>query len=253
MSDLRAVWARLGFMFAVRPAEEELDLEAAIVSALGVARDDSRLFVGVATWLHRYGAFVDGRGLMRQLAPGPSPETSAVLGALITASRAPTLRGLLARCEPLPRQEPLFNIMTVPALHAKVREQALPEYERWGFLVDSMALKPNALRPPSWVLRMNPTLRVRALLGANVRTAIFARVLEKGPPASLSALARELDRSYPSVHSAVRTLVAAGLLERSARGRAASVRVPNEIAAWLADYPGARPTAHRAALPPRPR
>lgn len=245
MNDLRAIWARLGFMFAVRPAEEEPDLEQAIVSALAVVRDDPRLFVGVATWLHRYGAFVDGHRVVAKLGSESSPETSAVLGALITASAAPSLRGLRARCEPLPQLEPLFRIMASPVLRNRVEQHALPEYEEWGFLVDTLELKSRALRPPSWVLRTNPTLLVRAVVGPGARAAVFDSVLRDGPPPSLAALARGLDRSYPSVHAAVGALVAAGLLERDSRGRAINVRVPEDVAVWLAEYPGAMKPARR--------
>ncbi len=241
MSDPRATWTRLGCLFAVEPAEVEPDLEEAIATALVFVRVDPRLFVGLATWLHRYGSLVDGHLLVRRLTLHPSPEERAVLGALITASSAPSLRGLRGRCQPLTQRAPLFHIMDRPVLRSKVQKEALPEYLKWGFHVDNMVLKPEALRPPSWVLRMNPALRIRALLGANVRAAVVTRLLAKGPAPSLSALARELGRSYPSIHAAVASLVAAGLLEQVASGRALGVRLPDGMADWLADYPGVRP------------
>jgi DNA-binding transcriptional ArsR family regulator len=221
-------------------ASKSPDVEALLVESLEQLRGDPRLFLGAATWLKVYGALVDGHQLVRLLEERKSATSSALLGALLTASTSPHLKGLLARCQPLLAEEILFDVMADnPILSSKVEAGALPEIRRWGLLVDDLTLKPDALRPSSWVLRMNPELQIRALLGANLRAAILNRLLQNPTPPSISHLARDLGRSYASVHAAVGALLAAGLVHQEAKGRAQLLRVPEDVSRWLFAYPAA--------------
>ena len=238
MTDLRPAWSRLGFSFGGEVASSASNLEAILVASLQQARGDSRLFLGAATWLHSYGFLVDGYDLVRRMGKTFSPPHSSLLAVLVSASSSPHLKGLLAHCEALPEEEILFDVMQQnEILRTKVTSSAIPRIRQWGLLVDDLELKPDSLRPISWVLRMNPELRIRALLGANLRAAVLNRLLTGPPPSSLSSLARELDRSYPSVHAATGALLAAGLIHRETSGRAIRIHVPSEISDWLSSYP----------------
>lgn len=238
MSDLRSSWSRLGFSFGGEIAASPPNLEGILLTSLQQVRKEPRLFLGAATWLHEYGFLVDGHELIRRLEMATSPPASALLAALVTASSSPHLKGLLSRCEALPEEEILFEVLgQKEVLRAKVTAAAIPGIRRWGLLVDDLELKPNSLRPSSWVLRMNPELRIRALLGANLRAALLYRLLTGSSPSSLSSLARELGRSYPAVHSAIGALRTAGLIQCETSGRSIHVRVPSDIKAWLSRYP----------------
>lgn len=250
MADLRARWSRLGFSFGSEMAKTSPDLEALLVESLEHFRGDSRLFLGAATWLKSYGSLVDGHRLAQLLEERVTPLTSAILGALLTAASSPHLKGLLARCQALETEELLFEVMaTNPVLRSKVEAGAFPEIRRLGLLVDDLTLKPDALRPTSWVLRQNPELQVRALLGANLRASVLNHLL--GSPTtspSISRLARDLGRSYPSVHAAVGALLSAGLVHQEARGREQILSVPEDVSRWLSAYPAAlAPRARREA------
>jgi hypothetical protein len=245
MSEIRSRWTRLGYAFAMAPAEEPAELEATIVSSLPLVRDDARLFVGIATWLHRYGGLVDGHLLARALS-GQGPREKALLGALFAASSCPGLRGWQARWDPLPEEEILFSVMARNrVLRSKVEAGSLPRFRKWGFLVDEFALKPAALRPPSWVLRMNPELKLRAVLGPGLRAEVVSHLLRHGPADSVSALSRSLGRPYPTVHAAVSGLLALGQLSATTRGRSTAVEVPRDIAEWIDSFPGAQRAAER--------
>lgn len=239
MSDLRACWSRLGFHYGGEMAASPPQLEELLLASLGEVREDPRLFLGVATWLQSYGFLLDGHHLVK-LRGKISGEHSALLGALLTASSNPHLKGLLGSCEPLGEEEILFRVMEErEVLRERVQTGALPEIRRWGFLVEDLTLKPDALRPSSWVLRQNPELKIRALLGANLRGSVVHHLIEAGRGLSISALAREIRRPYPSVHAAVQALVSVGMLEREEKGRSVLVSVPRDVAAWLMGYPAA--------------
>jgi len=197
MTAPRARWNRLGFRFQEDPTPESVELEATIFDTLGAVRDDSRLFWGAATWLHRYGSLVDGRRLGILLDEVSDAETiSPILAALLVASKSPHLKGLLKRCTALPATEPLFHVRGKnPAGLADLTERALPTYLRWGFLLADEILKPDALRPTSWVLRENPDLLTRALLGADLRAEVFNTLRVRDEGLTASELARHLDRS----------------------------------------------------------
>ncbi len=240
MSRLRSAWNRLGFSYGGSSASSPPFLEEVLVESLEEVREDPRLFLGAATWLHSYGVLVDGHQLSRRLKEVGSKDSSALLAALIVASSSPHLKGLLASCKALSKEEILFTAMNKKKfLRERVAAEAIPEIRKWGFLVDDLTLKPDALRPSSWVLRNNPDLKVRALLGANLRSAVWNWVRSRKEPLSISEVSRGIDRPYPSIHAAVGTLLAAGMLRRETKGRATMVSIPKDIEEWISSYPAA--------------
>lgn len=238
-ASLRAAWTRLGFRFQVAPAGEPVDLEDALAATAAVAREDSRIFWGAATWLHRYGPLVDGRRLGARLV---EDEARRVFGALLTASKSPALRSLHPRPGRPARPEPLFLVrLGNPAALADLEARALPAYQKWGFLLADEVLKPAALRPSSWVLRENPRLKIRALLGADLRAEVLSTLIESCEPLAAVGLSRELGRSYAATHAACAALEAGGLICREPAGRKVLFQVPPEVDAWLRSSPLGRP------------
>lgn len=179
-ATLAGQWARVGVLFDAAPAPRPVDLEGLVVETAAVARADERLFVMAASWLAAYHFLVDGAKLARSIrdhmAGGDGAEVaSAVTGALLALARtaaphAAALAAGVAECRPLaPTGDPgplppLFTILNDhPGLLALVRREALPLYAAWGFAHNDRTLKPNAIRPLSWVLRHAPELRPLAM------------------------------------------------------------------------------------------
>jgi len=210
-------WARLGVLFGVTPAQEQVDLELLVCDTAGVAPADERLFVCAVSWLAQFHAFVNGRRLSG-LASSLDPESSAVLGALLSvageaAGGAAELDAARARCRPLTTPRPLFASMrSMRVLSQRARRNSLPVFQRWGLWHDDQGLKPTAIRPIAWLLRRVPELRVRSVIGPSVEADVMAYALAGAVTAREAA--RETLASYAAVHAAADRLVSRGLLVR---------------------------------------
>ncbi|MBI3890447.1 MAG: hypothetical protein HY303_02840 [Candidatus Wallbacteria bacterium] len=243
MTELRSEWCRLGVGFAVEAAQGPVDPEELILRSASEGPRDARLFWGAASWLKRYGDLVDGRRLRRKLGKDAG---SAVLAALVLASESIELKGLLERCQPLRKPRPLFEVMeSTSVLREKVEKGALPEFRRWGLLVDEVSLNLDMLRPASWVLRQNRNLLVRALLGANLRADLLDTLLSAKAPLTASDLHRLHGRQYASVHASLSALALTNWVARRQDGNRLFYSVPQDIQDWLEHFPGAEPPAKR--------
>jgi hypothetical protein len=233
--SVRSQWVRLGVNFTDPPLPAGVDLEEALILSLAKIQEDPRLFWGIASWLHEYGSLVDGRRLSLIWS---QRSTSPLLAALIVASRSPFLRSLLRCCRPFASPQPLFSEMASnPVLHNKVQKGALPQFLRWGILLDDWSLRLDAIRPRSWVFRHNPYLRLRALMGADLRSEVFWTISQARKALTASDLGRCLHRQYASVHATLAQLWVGGLLERQGEGRRVLYSVPKRVLFWLKTRP----------------
>jgi hypothetical protein len=220
LTELDAVasyWARLGVLFGVKPAHEQVDVELLICDTARVAPYDERLFVCAVSWVAQYHGFVNGRRLSA-VAASLGSDASAVLGALLSvageaAGGAPELEAARVRCRPLAKPQPLFAAMrSMRVLSERVRRNALPIFAAWGLWHDDQTLKPAAIRPVTWLLERVPELRVRSLLGPSVEADLMARAL--ADEVTVREVARATLTSYAAVHGAADRLVWRGLLVR---------------------------------------
>lgn len=245
---LRA-WARLGAGFLIAPSRNPAVLEELVADTARVAREDARLFFTVASWLATHHALVDGRALGRACA-SLETEASAIAGALLTVAidEAPTaaaLRAAQGHCRPL-RPSDRRALFTAyerrPALLADMQRRALPVFLRWGFWQDEITRKADAIRPIPWLLRHVPEMRLRALVGPGLDTAILEHVTNAGThgsaygsePVTVASVARSTGCAYASVHEAATRLVGRGLLAREPAGRRQRLTITSDAHAWLA-------------------
>jgi len=235
--DVRASWVRLGVNVSGAPSPTPVDLEALLLETAKLVRTDARLFWGVASWLHVYGNLVDGRLLSNMLSKTPPP---AAFAALVIASECPQLTALLRRCKPTAPPLPLFEVMTTSnILRDKVTRAHLPQFAAWGFLVDEVQLRPEALRPATWLYRNNHALLIRAILGAGLRAQILTVLIDDGAPSTASDLARRLGRQYASVHGTLGCLRLSNLVDVERCGNRLVYSVPTAVIDWLLAFPGA--------------
>lgn len=217
LDAVASYWARLGVLFGVRQAHEQVDVELLVCDTARVAPYDERLFVCAVSWVARYHAFVNGRRLSA-LAASLDSDASPVLGALLSvageaAGGAPELEAARERCRPLAKPQPLFAAMrSMRVLSERVRRNALPVFAAWGLWHDDQTLKPAAIRPLAWLLNRVPELRVRSLLGPSVEADLMARALADN--VTVREVARVTLTSYAAVHGAADRLVWRGLLVR---------------------------------------
>jgi DNA-binding MarR family transcriptional regulator len=234
LETVAAAWTRVGVLFGVPAGKAPVDLEVLICQTAQVAPRDERLFVCAASWLATYHGFVNGRRLSALAAELTTTDAgaSAVLGALLSLARtgagaAPEFDAALSQCQPLKPARSLFDVMdSMETLRLRARQRALPLFAEWGLWHDDAALKPTAVRPLGWVLRV-PELRVRALLGPSVEADLMTRALEGG--VAVRDVARATGVSYAAAHAAAGRLVGRGLLTRERSAQRQLLR-PTELA-----------------------
>lgn len=244
---LAAEWARVGGGFAVEPADEPVDIEQLVGRTATAAPGDYRALAVATTWLAKYPELVNVRRL-GNVAAELDKLPAAILGAMIDVAReanpaAERLTSAQKYCRPLRNPRALFDrTESNTVLRRFAKEGALPAFAAWGIWQDELSLKFDALRPISWVLENSPELRLRALYGPGLEAEVML-ALDRGP-ATIAALAREVDASYSATHATVSRLVGRGNVV-SLDGQGVKLSAP--VRQWIAEYP---PIArkHRANL-----
>lgn len=215
--ELSGAWTRLGVLFTLEAAREWVDLEELLIKTAKVARHDERLFVMAASWLSVHHHLLDTRALKRALKSVDDP-TSATLGALLAMAReginGPTpLAAALSYCRPLTHHEPLFLLAhEFPMLLNRVKKQALPLFDDWGFWHNDSKLKANAIRPVGWILANCPEMRPRALLGPGLDAEILASLAKSRN--NLASLARNSGATYAAAYASTARLLGKGMVIR---------------------------------------
>jgi hypothetical protein len=244
---LAAEWARAGGGFMVEPASEPIDLEQLIGRSARAAPQDYRALAVATTWLSQHSELVNVRRLSR-VARDLDELPSAILGAMIDIARATNapadrLKPAQRYCRPLRKPRAVFDrTQSNPMLRRFARESAMPAFEAWGLWQDELSLKFDALRPINWILEHCPELRLRALFGPGLEAEVV-QVLERGP-ATIAAIAREVDASYSATHAAVTRLAGRGSVV-ALEGRGVALNTP--VRQWIDGY-AAIARRHRAGL-----
>lgn len=206
---LAARWARFGVLFNVAPVRGPTpDLERLLTDTARAAPSDPRLFVLAVTWLSAYGIYVAAHRL-KHLASQLEPEHQATLGVLLDTAvehGAPkSLRQVVASAlSKAADPGPLFVTDQGP-LASLVEPEATPASKRWGRWVQPVETKPDALRPPAWVLRRNPEFAGRAAHKGDLRTSIVHTLRRDlgGGPVSEAQLARSCGATPIAVRAAL--------------------------------------------------
>lgn len=210
---LAAEWARVGGGFMVAPAPYTIDLEQLVGRTAVAAPRDYRALAVAITWLAQHSELVNVRRLGK-VADELEELPAAILGAMLDVARetspsADRLKSAQRHCRPLRKPRALFDRAEAnPVLRRFAKDGAMPAFEAWGLWQDELSLKFDALRPIRWILEHCPELRLRALYGPGLEAEVI-QVLDRGP-ATIAAVAREVDASYSATHAAVTRLQGRG-------------------------------------------
>lgn len=220
-----------------KPATYPINLERLVGRTAVAAPKDYRALAVATTWLSQHSELVDVRRLGK-VAAELEGLPAAILGAMIEIARetspsADRLKAAQRHCRPLRNPRALFDrTESNPILRRFAKEGALPAFEAWGLWQDELSLKFDALRPIGWILEHCAELRLRALYGPGLEAEIV-QVLERGP-ATIAAVAREVDASYSATHAAVSRLEGRGSVV-SLDGQGVELNPP--VRRWIDEYP----------------
>ncbi|HEY4329566.1 MAG TPA: hypothetical protein VGN88_07510 [Phycisphaerae bacterium] len=233
-------WSRLGVTFNAAPARRTPDLEMLLVETVHAARKNSRLLILAATWVFCYGDYVAKRRLALMVSELVAEEDRPVMGLLLDWVRSQNSRHqhrfdeVILQCKPAGEPGPLLDINRGnPILRALSEERASKESRRWGCWMEAFEPKLEAIRPPEWVAKHNPSLAIRALCGGDL-VATIAADMRAGTPSlqSESALARRYGASRSAVRDALRKLKLAGVVRQFSHGKSRPVALADGIAGF---------------------
>ncbi len=235
--DMLRRWARLGAMFDARPVRRTPDVERLVVDTAACVSEAARLLGMAVTWLQRHAAFVCRHRLAALAAEIHDEEASAALGYILTLAKT---EGQLAhynlaieQCQGCSPARPLFAVYrTSPALQELARQQSDPLAKPWGLWAPPERRYTDAIRPTSWILKRNPSLRLRGLLGGQLSASIVA-TLQDDPHAGRSetALARACHATRKATRDALDQLELGQLVRREPQGRAVRIRLSSSLLA----------------------
>ncbi len=165
--QILADWSRLGIAWNVRPAQRLPDVERLIVRSLSMIPTNARLLVLMASWLTVYWRCVGRDRLMASAANAPAPE-QATLGIILQTVDGwlgiPVFVASLRRLHPAYSPEPLLEADRESAAMARLAAiEASDVSRRWGLWCLPIDRKLDAIRPPTWVFKVNRMLRTRCL------------------------------------------------------------------------------------------
>ena len=218
--NLTPQWARLGALFNVIPAPRSPDLERLLLDTVRQVPDNSRLFSMAATWLSQYATYVARHRLLHmvraELEPDWRPHMGLLLETVADWSGFKLFASIVAACEPAERPQPLFSVQRQNQALWKLSQRHASELsKKWNLWMPPFEPKLDALRPPEWVLAMNPTLRDRADFRGDLRASIVEE-LRRNPSAgqSESALARACVATRVAVRHSLAQLQLTGRIVR---------------------------------------
>lgn len=222
---LLAQWARAGANFNQRPSEKSPDLEKLLLETARVAADDPRLFTMAVTWLSRYGDLVAKHRLIQMIRQELEEEHRPCLGLLLEHVKCLTgadhFSGAIRACAPASAPQPLFAVeRNNRALWRLAERRASAISRRWNLWTTEIEPKYDALRPPSWIMRMNPEFRERAALKGDLRATII-EVLRHNPNAGKSEmeLAKQTGANRTAVRDALQNLELMTRIRRQVEGK----------------------------------
>jgi hypothetical protein len=233
-----AEWVRLGAMFNASPARHEVDLERSLLETARCAAGNSRLIILAVTWLAKYGGYVAKHRLARLILHELETEFRPTMGLMLdlsrekSASRCHRFNAAIKACGGAIDQRPLLDIDRQNGFFVhEAKRNASTTSLKWGRWIEDFELKADALRPASWIVQKNRSMRLRADFKGDLRASILAE-LDVNPNSgeSESELARACGATRAATIEALRRLELSGRIRRR-RERNRSIVKPTRISA----------------------
>lgn len=213
-----AQWVRLGAMFNTSASQREVDLERLLLDTARCAATHSRLFILAVSWLARYGQYVAKHRLAQLIARELENEYRQAMGLLLELAREKGARNshrfnrAIEACGRTIDERPLLDVDRRNDFFVqKAKENASALSLKWGRWMEDFALKDDAIRPASWIVKHNRSLQYRADFKGDLRASILAE-LESNSAAgeSESELARACGVTRAALIDALDKLVLSG-------------------------------------------
>lgn len=215
VTDVESRWTRLGVAFTGDIAPKTPDTDLLLLDTARVLPANPRLLPLCVTWLALYGGSIARHRLCHLIAGETDRRVLASLGLLLDESVANGASSEFlvpaSFCLPLDRPRPLYDFQLRHPLSEIARTNASPLARKWGVWAPPVELKPDAIRPVSWLLKHNPSLRDRIIRKGDLRCSLLETL--RRDCGGWAASESELTRLSGATRTAVRKALAALVLE----------------------------------------
>jgi len=220
IESVEAAWCQVGVLLPIERSGHSPDLERLLLETARQLSNQSRLFSMAASWLVAYGPLVAKHRLKRLITAELHADHQPALGLLLeTAVELGATRELLiaaAVCRPASTASPLFAAYRLDeTMVALAKSTATARSRTWGTWAPQMHLKPDIIRPPSWLLTHNETYAARAIRKGDLRCSILESLRRDahGQAESEAHLARLSGATRAAVRKALAALILEGEVE----------------------------------------
>ncbi|MGA2232755.1 MAG: hypothetical protein ABSH22_17790 [Tepidisphaeraceae bacterium] len=214
---------RIGAMLNVRACDREVDLERMLLETSRQASGNFRLFILAVTWLAKYGEFAAKHRLARLIYHELGAEHRAALGLMLDLAREKGINNshrfnqAMIACGRATDQRPLLDIDRRSDFFVRMaRKNASAASLKWGRWVGDFELKEDAIRPASWIIEHNPSMRWRGDFKGDLRASVLAELEANAQSgASKSELARACGATRAATTKALESLKLSGRIRYS--------------------------------------
>lgn len=230
-------WTSLGAGFNTAPAPGAIDIERLLLRTAEAAPDSARLFIMAASWLHTYAETVARHRLSRLIDDELDQQQWPALGLLLDIAQQgsfpPRFKSITDDLSPSAEPRPLFIAeQRTSALRERAEGRASDLSRHWNLWCEAIDLKPDAIRPPSWLFARHPELRTQADFRGDLRASILASLRhDPGSGSSELSLARAAGGSRSQIRNALDNLELTGRVRRTTATRITGTKIQLGVAA----------------------
>ena len=233
-----AKWIKLGWNGTGEPYRGFVDPERCIIETTHVGRHEGRLFKAMLTWVRDYHDLINVQRLLHFIEEADRPVLGAAFEIAVKNGRAgPRLQTIIKHCKPYKTPQVFFKEDDEFGVYKRnQKEFAKKEYLKWGLYCTMVEFYEDAMFDRKYVLKNNPLLALRALIGPNIRAEIFFQ-LEHATRMHIKALAEKLGYAYSAVYNEVMSMIQNGFLTVEGYGRVKVIALNESVSKYLLKMP----------------
>jgi hypothetical protein len=226
-------WIKLGWQGIGNACDGFVDPERLIIETTHVGRYEGRLFKAMLTWIRNFHDLVNVQRLIHFVNDADLPVLGAAFDIAMQNGADHRLATVLKYCKPYENYQVLFKEGDEFGVYERnQKEFAREEFLKWGLYCTAVEFYNDAMNDKKQIIRDNPLLAIRALVGTNIRAEILFMLLNN-VRIHISALAKKLGYAYSPVYKEAISLASSGFLCVEKYGRVKVLFMSEKFAKYL--------------------
>ncbi len=237
MNEYYDKWIKLGWAGVGKPYKGFVDPERLLVETTHLGRYEGRLFKAMLTWIRDFHDLINVQRLLRFIEDADLPVLGAAFDIAMQNRAGHRLQTVLNHCKPYGTLQVLFKTGDkFGVFDENQKEFGKKEYLKWGLYCTMVEFYDDAMLDRNALLKNNPLLALRALIGPNIRSEILFE-LEYKTRIHIRALAQRIGYAYSAVYNEVMNMVSNGFLTIESYGRVKVLTMNAKMINFLAKIP----------------